>query len=290
MRRSTIGDMVVYGLLIVVVLIMVLPFVHELAKSFSYPTEVDAGRVTLWPVRLTGGNYFYFYRKQLQPLTRSFVVTVYITVIGTLWSLLISSLMAFPISRPRSEFRLGPFAMGIVIFSMVFTPPIIPYFLAIKGYGLMDSLWAIIFPHSVVPFHLIILVTFFRELPSELFDSCKIDGAGSFRTFFRITLPLSGAALATVAVFTSIIMWNIFLHPLLFIQNPSKQPLQIFLRSIFAGGGDIQNSGLMRLDPFAEAESMRSALVILTTIPIVIVYPFLQRYFVKGVMIGAVKQ
>ena len=277
-RRLTVGDATVYILVSLIVLACILPFMHEIAKSFSHPNEVDAGRVGLFPRNCTFGNYLYFYRKQALPLLRSFGITIFITVVGTAWSLLISSLMAYPLSRPRSEFAFGPVLMGLVIFSMVFMPPIIPYFLAIKSYGLMDSLWAIILPHSIIPFHMIILVTFFRGMPAELIDSCKIDGAGPLQILYRMVLPLSTAALATIGIFTAIILWNIFLNAILFIQTPEKVPLQIFMRSIFAGGGDVQRRTLLDLDFFSEAESMKSALVILTTLPIALIYPFLQRF------------
>ncbi|MEI6875560.1 MAG: carbohydrate ABC transporter permease [Spirochaetota bacterium] len=283
------GDIGIHAILIIVVLAMVLPFVHEIAKSLSSPKAVSSGLVGLWPREPTMGNYLYFYTKQINPLLRSYGTTVFITVVGTVWSLIVSSMLAFSISRPKKEFSWGILAMSVAIFSMIFTPPIVPYFLAIKSYGLMDSVWAIILPHSVVPFHLIILVTFFRELPSELIDSCRIDGAGSFTIYRRMVIPLSTAALATIAVFTAIIFWNIFLHPLLFIRTPGKEPLQIFLRSIFEGAGT-EVVTTMEVDPYAQAESMKSALVVITTLPIAIVYPFLQRYFVKGMMVGAVKQ
>lgn len=267
---------------------MVLPFIHELAKSFSYPSEVDAGRVSLWPQKPTLGNYYYYYRKHFAPLLRSFGITIYITGFGTLWSIYMTALMAYPLSRSRREFRLGPLAIGIAIFSIIMFPPIIPYFLAIRAYGLMDTLWSIILTHTIVPFHLILLVAFFRQLPEDLFDSCRIDGGSSWRIFFQIALPLSKAALATVAVFTAIILWNIFLHPLLFISNPKRFPLQIFLRSIFQGGADPEV--LLKRDPFDNTESIKSALVILTTLPIVLVYPLLQKHFIKGIMLGALKE
>jgi putative aldouronate transport system permease protein len=293
-ERRRIGGTAVSGLLIYLVLIfialaMVLPFIHELAKSFSYPSEVDAGRVSLWPRKITLGNYYYYYRKHLIPLSRSFGITIYITGFGTLWSIYMTALMAYPLSRSKREFRLGPFAMGIAIFSIIMFPPIIPYFLAIRSYGLMDTLWSIILTHTVVPFHLILLVTFFRQLPEDLFDSCRIDGGSDWRIFFQIVLPLSKAALATVAIFTAIILWNIFLHPLLFITNPKKFPLQIFLRSIFQEGG-ADPEVLLQRDPFDNTESIKSALVILTILPIVLIYPLLQKHFIKGIMLGALKE
>jgi len=285
---TAISGLLIYLMLILIALAMVLPFIHELAKSFSYPSEVDAGRVSLWPRKPTLGNYYYYYRKHFVPLSRSFGITIYITGFGTLWSIYMTTLMAYPLSRSRKEFKFGPVAMGIAIFSIIMFPPIIPYFLAIRSYGLMDTLWSIIITHTIVPFHLILLVAFFRQLPEDLFDSCRIDGGSDWRILFQIVLPLSKAVLATVAIFTAIILWNIFLHPLLFINNPKKFPLQIFLRSIFQGGADPEV--LLQRDPFDNTESIKSALVILTTIPIVLVYPLLQKHFIKGMMLGALKE
>lgn len=291
MNASTAGRIVIYFMVTLIVLAMVLPFIHELAKSFSFPTEVNSGRVALWPRQFTFGNYFYYYRKHLVPLLRSFGVTIYITVVGTVWSVLISSLTAFPISRSRREFRFGPVIMWFAIFAIVFTPPMVPYFLAIKSYGLLDSVWAIILPHTVIPYHLVLLVAFFRELPEAIFDSCRIDGASDFRIYWQIVLPLSKAVLATVIIFTAIMLWNIFLHPLLFIRNPNKMPLQIFLNSIFQGGGDANPAeSMIRIDPFAESQSIKSALVVLVILPVVTVYPLLQKHFIKGLMLGAVKE
>lgn len=285
---TTFGSFLIYLVLVLIALGMVLPFVHELAKSFSYPSEVDAGRVSLWPRKATLGNYYYYYRKHFIPLLRSFGITIYITGFGTVWSIFMTALMAYPLSRSKTEFRLGPIAMGIAIFSIIMFPPLIPYFLTIKSYGLMDTLWSMILTHTIVPFHLILLVTFFRQLPEDIFDSCRIDGGNDWRIFFQIVLPLSKAALATVAIFTAIILWNIFLHPLLFINNPKKFPLQIFLRSIFQGGADPEV--LLERDPFDNTESIKSSLVILTTLPIVLIYPLLQKHFIKGIMLGALKE
>lgn len=288
-RRFTISDYLVHGVLVVVLLVMVLPFWHEIAKSFSAPGNVNAGQVGLWPVNPTLGNYYYYYRVHLTPLMRSFGITAWITVAGTIWSVFFNALTAYPVSRGKRHFKAAGLIMGLAIFSIVFTPPIIPYFLTIRGYGLLNSGWAIILPHTIIAFHMIIIVVFFREIPEEIFDSCRMDGAGEFRVFLQIVMPLSKAVLATVAIFSTILFWNIFLHAVLFITDPRMQPLQIFVRSIFAGGGDAARSAGGAFDPFAESESIKSALVMLTILPIAVVYPFLQKYFAKGIMVGSIK-
>lgn len=287
---SVTGVLIINLLIFIVILIVTLPIIHEVAKSFSYPTEVDAGRVAFLPVKFTFGNYYFYYRRHLESLLRSFLVTVYITVVGTGWSVLISALTAFPLSRSRAEFRFGPIMMGIVVFCIVFVPPVIPYFLTVRSYGLMDTLWAIILPHTVIAYHMVLLVTFFRQLPQELFDACYIDGGREPRMFWSIVLPLSKAALATVGIFTAVLLWNIFLHPFLFIRNPNLMPLQLFLRSHFAQGASAETTETLAFDPFAETESVKSALVVIVIFPIVVIYPLLQKHFMKGVMLGAIKQ
>jgi ABC-type glycerol-3-phosphate transport system permease component len=137
---------------------------------------------------------------------------------------------------------------------------------------------------------MVLLVTFFRQLPQDLFDACYIDGGREPRMFFSVALPLSKAALATVGIFTAVLPWNIFLHPFLFIRNPNLMPLQLFLRSHFASGAGGETTSSLVFDPFAETESAKSALVVIVILPIVLVYPLLQKHFVKGVMLGAIKQ
>ena len=179
--------------------------------------------------------------------------------------------------------------MYLVLFTLVFSPPVIPYFLAIKSYGLMDSRWALILPHTVTPFELILVITFFRQLPEEMFDACRIDGGNDYHLFRHVALPLSKAVLVTVALFTSVGLWNIFFHAMLFLRDPKLQPLQVFVRGILQAGGDMPTRKLLK-DPFAETESTKSAIILLTTLPIILVYPLLQRYFAKGVLLGAIKE
>jgi putative aldouronate transport system permease protein len=284
-----VDNAVVYALLGLIALTMVLPFVHELAKSFSYPTAVEAGRVNLLPRNFTFGNYYYFWRKQRAQLFRALLNTVFITVVGTIWGVASTALMAFPLSRPRREFRWGTPVLILVIFCFVFQRPLIPYFLTIRAYGLMNTHAALILPHTVVPFYLFLMMTFMRGLPEEFVDACRIDGANEFQMFVRVIVPLSKAVLATVAVFSGVQLWNLFFHPLIFIRSTRLMPLQPIVRSIMRGGGDVLQGSLLDQDPFRETSSIKSALIILTTLPVALAYPFLQKYFTKGTMVGAIK-
>jgi ABC-type glycerol-3-phosphate transport system permease component len=283
------GTIIVHVILVVVGLLMLLPFVHELAKSFSFPTRVMAGQVVFWPKDFTFGNYGYFIDPAYKNLWRSFLNTAYLTVVGTVWSVFFTALVAFPLSRPRSEFRLGPAMMGLVVFSIIFFPPLIPYFLVVKSYGLMDTLWAIILAHTIGPFNLILVITYYRGLPEDLFDSCRIDGGTDLRLAWQIAIPLSKPVLATISVYTAVLLWNIFLHALLFIRDPKIMPLQPIVRSILNRSTDSLANQSLTFNPFESAESTKSAVILLSTFPIIAVYPFLQRYFVKGALLGALK-
>lgn len=289
-KRDSLGSTIfVYGLLVIITLTMILPFFHELAKSFSYPTEVESGRVNLIPLKATFGNYLYFWRKQRETLGRAFLNTIFLTVATVIWTVFNTALLAFPLSRSKREFRWGAPILIVVIFCFVFQRPVIPYFLTVKGLGLMNTHAALILTHSIVPYYLILILTFFRGLPEELFDACRIDGGNEYHLFLHIALPLSKAALASVAIFAGVQMWNIFFHALLFIRDANLQPLQIVVRAIMRGGGDVLVGSLLDNDPYKETESIKSALIILSIIPVAVAYPFLQKYFTKGAMVGAIK-
>ena len=283
------GNVAITITLVVIALIMVLPFAHELAKSFSFPVRVNAGEVSFFPVQPTLGNYQLYFHRSFAFLWRSFGNTIYLTVVGTLWSVFFTSIVAFPLSRPRSEFVIGPMMLTLVVFSIIFSPPIIPYFLAIRAYGLMNSLWAIILAHTVMPFHLILVMNHYRSIPEEIFDSCRMDGANELRVVLQIVLPLSKPVIATIMVFTAVIMWNMLFHALIFIRDRDLLPLQPIIRSIMQETLSVGDQQITTRNPFFRTASSYSALVMLTTIPIVIVYPLLQRYFIKGALLGAVK-
>ncbi len=278
----------IIGLLSLVMVTMILPFMHILAKSLSHPLDVQAGKVGLWPVRFEFGNYVYFYHRFLIPLAQAYYNSIFITVFGTAWVVLNTALMAFPMSRPQQEFRLLKPVMYLVLLAYIFFPPLIPYFLSVKSYGLMNTRTVIIFAHTVIPFQLLLVVNFYRGIPEELFNACRIDGGNDFQLFWHIALPSSKAVLVTIGLFTSVLLWNIFLHALLFIQKPALQPLQIFVRGILQAGDAHVAAESMGI--YADKESTKSALIMLTTIPIISVYPLLQKYFAKGALVGGIKE
>lgn len=288
MGASVQGQIAVIVALSLFSLTMLLPFVNEIAKSLSDPELVTRGLVGLRPRGLTLGNYAYYLDPEFNGLWRAFYNSLYITSIGTVWSVFFTACMAYPLSKGRGDFRAGPVLSALLVFAIVFFPPMIPYFLAVRSYGLMNTRWVIILAHTIGPFYLIIVRTYFRSLPRDLFDAAEIDGAGDFRQAFQIAFPLAKPALATIGIYTAVLLWNIYLHSLLFIRDPSLMPLQPVVRSLVATAEDV-GAVTLEYNPFRNSESAKSALVIISTAPILLVYPFMQRHFTKGALLGSVK-
>lgn len=177
--------------------------------------------------------------------------------------------------------------MILVVITMIFRYPIIPYYLTLRNYGLYDKIWALILPHTIVAYNMILMRTFFRQLPEEVEESAKIEGCGYWQVLFRIVLPMSMPVLATVGLFYAVMLWDQYLHPLLFIENRALYPLQLKLREYLTSSEDILDVVGKHRD--YNRDTLRAATVIFAALPIMMVYPFLQKYFVKGANLGAVK-
>lgn len=253
-----------------------------LAISLSDPAAVDAHQVQFVPVEMTSAAWSHIAGKI--ELWRSLGVNIFVTVVGTFLSLFFSSLLAYPLAR--KDFRIRNTIMFGIVLTMIFQAPMIPYFLTIKSLGLLDSIWVLIIPSTISAFNLIILRTFFQQLPYELEESAKIDGCTDYGILFRVVLPLSKPALATMGLFYAVIYWNMFLHAILFIRNTKLYPLQLKLRETIVNTDLAVNLGAM---PY-NSQTIQAATIIFVTLPILLVYPFVQKYFVKGATLGAVKE
>jgi len=263
--------------------IMVVPFLSVLAASFSSRYAVDAKRVFIFPVEFTFASWEYIL--SLNSLWRSLGLTALVTMIGTFLALLLNALAAYPLSK--KEFAPGKvLLMGIVI-SMIFKSPVIPYFLTVNALGLYDNFWVLILPHLFMSYNLIILITFLRQVPKELEESAMIEGCGYMRILFSIILPSSKAAFATVGLFYAVMMWNQFASPLWFIQNQKLYPLQLLIRSYISDAEVPTNYRVSAI--LYNDKTIKAAVVIFSVLPIIIVYPYLQKYFIKGAMIGSIK-
>jgi putative aldouronate transport system permease protein len=215
-------------------------------------------------------------------------VSLGITVVGTLVSLACTTMLAYSLSGTKT-FAQKPLLM-VVIAAILFGPGLIPSYLVVKSVGLLDSYWALILPAAVSAFNVVVIRSFFLGIPAELIDSARIDGASEFATFTRIVLPLSKAALSVIGLFYAVGYWNSFFNALLYINDNQKWPLQLILRSYVVdqatlGAGQLPGTG----EAFPPQQSIQMAILVISVVPILLVYPFLQKHFAKGVLTGAVK-
>ncbi|MFI7274533.1 carbohydrate ABC transporter permease [Streptomyces sp. NPDC049879] len=273
--------------LLVCCLLVVVPFVSVVATSLADAQQVNAtGGYVLWPddpsldayrAILNGGT-----------VSRAMGVSVGITLVGTLLSLAASASLAYGLSRPGS-FGHRPVLM-LLILSMLFVPGVIPSYLLVKELGLINSYWALILPMVINAFNVIVLRSFFMSVPRELLDSARIDGAGELQTLWRIVLPLSKASLAVVGLFYAVAYWNSFFQAMLYMNESAKWPMQLVLRTYVVnnaaiGAGEASAAGAALPPSYA----LQAAILVLSVVPVALIYPFLQRHMNKGVMLGAVK-
>lgn len=275
---------IIVTLLCIISVIALIPLLSVVAVSFSSKLPVDLELVTLWPRGFTFDSWKYVLERP--DLWRSFAVTLGTTVAGTAAALLITALTAYPLSK--KEFALGSVIMVAAVITMIFKAPLIPYFLTVKGVGLYNNPLVLVIPHILTAYNLIIMRTFFKQIPSELEEAAVIEGAGYFRMLFSIVLPLSKAVLATLGLFYAVTLWNQFQHPLLFIQNPDWYPLQIKIRQFITSENELPLLGDVSQLNY-NSRTLRAVTIVFAVIPILLVYPYLQKYFVKGALLGSVK-
>ena len=284
----TVPQIILTIVILIFSLTCLLPFVNVAAVSFSSKSAILRGDVSFWPVEFNTTAYEAIFSDK--SMVHSLIYTVIITVVYTAFSMVMTILMAYPLTKKRLHGR--NFFSFLALFTMYFSGGIIPAFLNIKELGLMDTPWALILPGMLSTYNMIILKSFFQGLPNELEEAAIIDGANDFQVLLRIYLPLSMASLATLTLFYAVGKWNSFQDALYYIQNKAYQPLQLKLYHIIKGSQAVdiaQMEGGTSSLATEISESIQPATIIFATLPILVVYPFVQRYFVKGVTIGAVK-
>lgn len=289
-KRITMGDVVIAVLLTVFAATMIIPFIHILSLSFSPSYVATKGGLHLLPVDFTLDNYMKVFSNDF--IWRGYKNTLIRTSVGTPLSLMVTSLGAYALAK--KSFPNRQFWTFFVVFTMFFSGGLIPTYLLIKNLGIMNTYAAMILPRLTSAYYLIIMRNFFMALPEELEESCMIDGAGRFTIFFKIVLPLSKPILATIGLWLVVAYWNEWYEIMLYIQDESKFVLQIVLRRIIISGTqqmmDLTTSGAMlQEETLASPEGLKSASIFVATLPILCVYPFIQKYFVKGIMIGSLK-
>jgi putative aldouronate transport system permease protein len=258
--------------------ITVAPFVYVTISSFS---ATDA----LLPSQFSFDSYRYIF--STKTLMRALVVSIGITVVGTLINLLFTSLMAYPLARTALIGR--RWILIMVLFTMVFSGGLIPTYFVVKWFGMVDTYWSLIIPGAISAFNLIVLKNFFQQIPEGLEESAKIDGCTDAGILFRIVLPLSMPALATFGLFYAVGHWNEYVAAIIYLNDNTKWPVQVVMRNmIILASGGIGDSTVFT-DVVVPPQSIRMAVIVVSTIPILMVYPFLQKHFAKGVLLGSVK-
>lgn len=292
-RRQVTGkdlafNIVLYAICIIILLIVVYPLYFIVIASFSNPTEVANGKVWLWPSQFTVDGYKEILRHA--EIWVGYRNTIFYTVAGTLIGLAVNIPAAYALSRRDLVGR--KVITFYFIFTMFFNGGLIPTYFTIRDFGLYNSFWVMVLPFSVVVYHIIIARTFFdSSLPQGLLDAAQIDGCSNLRFFFQIALPLSKAVLAVIALYTAVAQWNAYFNALVYIKDDGLKPLQLIIRNILITKQSLAEpgDGLAAQEARRLSELMKYAVIIVTTAPIMCVYPFVQKYFSKGVMIGAIK-
>jgi putative aldouronate transport system permease protein len=264
------------------------PYLNVIAKSFSSSEMVNRGLVSgIIPKKLSIESYKLVFNSSR--FTNAFMVSVYVTVFGTIVNTLLTVFMAFTVSRKNLPG--GRLIMFLFIFSMLFSGGLIPTYLVVIGAGLRNNLWSLIIPGLVSPFNLVLMKNFFDTIPPSLEESALIDGADHFTVLFRIVFPLAMPSIATITLFNAVMYWNTYFNAMIYIDSRNLATLQIYLRELMMSIRDAERSGIVdALTADVANDSLRGAAVFASTLPIILVYPFLQKYFVKGMILGAVKE
>lgn len=275
---------IVNGIILLgVVFLCLYPFIYMIAVSLSDDIYILKGEVWFWPKGFTLEAYKYVMADG-RIFTGYKNTFIYVTL-GTAVSLLLTALGAYALSKPKMVFRKS--LMLMIVSTMFFGGGMIPTFLVVRELGLVNTIWAMILPGAISTWNLLIMRTFFAGIPSELEESGKIDGLSEIGIFFRIVLPLSKAVLATIGLYYAVGIWNNFMGPLLYLRNQELFPLQVILRNIVLSGQLSGSEGPTEIVVIEEA--IKFATILVSTLPILIIYPFIQKYFVKGALIGSVK-
>lgn len=271
-------------LLIMIAMIAVIPLLSTIAMSLSSSTAADMNAVTLWPVDFTLASWKHIL--QDASLWRSCAVTAVSTILTVVLSIFVTALMAYPLSK--NYFKAGRVLMIFVILTMIFKAPVVPYFLTLKNLGFYNNPIVLVIPHIFSAYNMAIMRTSFKAFPSEIEEAAVIDGCGTAQVLFRIVFPSSKAMLTTMALFYGVTAWNQFQHPLMFINDVDWYPLQMKIRQMINGGTEVMLTVLKVKNQYNET-TLSAATMIFAVLPVIAVYPWLQKYFAKGAMLGSVK-
>ena len=283
-RASKAFDVFLVIFLAVLSLIFLYPLIYIIAMSLSGSTAIVQGRVFLYPIDFTSSAYKLLFRND--SMLKSLLFTTELTFLGVGTSIACTVITAYPLSR--SHLHGSGVFMRLIVFTMYFSGGTVPTYMLVRNIGLFNSIWSLILPVAIDTFLLIIMINNFRGLPVELEEAAKVDGSSNFHCFLRIFLPLSKAALATLVVFYAVSYWNTFFNALLYIQDQNRLTLQVKLYQVLNMFSDSMDPS-SGVDASIIPENLKGATIVVAVLPILCVYPFMQKYFVKGVTVGAIK-
>ncbi|MBP1993201.1 carbohydrate ABC transporter permease [Paenibacillus eucommiae] len=286
-NKDWIFQLINNSLILILSVTMLAPLIHLLAVSLSNPLYASAKLVYFWPKGFQTDVYETILGMKL--LWRSMGNTIYITVVGTALTLFIGTMLSFALSRPAMKGR--KLILKAIVLTFIFSAPLIPSYLTVRELGLMNTLWALIIPGALSAFYIIIFKTFFQGISSELFDACKMDGCSEWRIYYRIILPLSKPVLATIGMFHAVGQWNSYFGAMLYIRDLGKQPLMLVLRSLVVEDDMNKLVNISKAVQMATTPTqLKAGIILFSILPILCVYPFLQKHFVKGAQLGSLKE
>lgn len=288
-RQDKVVEIIIYAIAIAMILAVIYPLWFIVIASFSNPTDVANGNVWVWPKKWVLDGYRELF--QQAAIWRSYGNTIFYTISGTIVALLVNITAGYAMSRKD---MLGRKWINLFyIIPMFISGGLIPIYLVVKEFNLLDTVWVMIVPFSVSTYNIIVARTFFNSnLPESLWESAQIDGCGTIRYFFQFAIPLSKAIIAVIGLWTAVGIWNSWFNALIYLQNENLQPLQLLLRRVLISNQSLLGAatGDMAAELRRLSEMMKYASIVISTIPIMCLYPFLQKYFNQGVMIGAIKE
>jgi putative aldouronate transport system permease protein len=282
-KKDLIFDIIVYSLLILITLAILLPFAYTVLSSFATRHEILTRGFFIFPKDWTLEAYGYLMNHR--SFTTAFKNAIHVTVVGTTINIIMTTLMAYGLSQRWLKGR--SLLNFMVIFTMLFHGGMIPTYLVVSGLGLINSYWALWLVTAIAPFNLIVMRSFFQNIPQELLESARMDGCGEWRMLLKIIIPLSLPVIFTFTLFYTVGNWNTYFHAILFLNDADKFPLQVFLRQMLIvddSGMDFDVEGGFQYSP-----AVRNAAIFLTALPLLVIYPFFQKHFKKGMLLGSIK-
>ncbi|WP_418037906.1 carbohydrate ABC transporter permease [Paenibacillus xylanilyticus] len=287
--RSRVFDVTLLVVLLLIAFLCILPLWYTLAVSLSEKSAAAAGKVWLWPV----GFNFNSYQQIIgdRSFFNSFWISIQRVVLGATITFVVTTMMAYPLSRSPREFRMRNVIMWILVFTLLFNGGLIPWYMTVKAIGLYDTIWALVLGGGVPVFNVILIVNYFRNMPKELDEAALVDGAGPWRMLITIYVPLAVPVLATVTLFTIVYHWNEFFHGLVLTSGQDHYPLQTLIQQfvVVIDASNMTEDQYKRMNELSN-QTLNAAKIFIAMLPVLIVYPFLQRFFIHGITLGSVKE